>query len=226
MKTFQFELACFHGFYDSIWTPCEYSIGEALDERGVTLRDEWGFNYKDWQKDICEFYTAKYSELIRDELGVENELQYSFLCSPKEYNFETDQIFVDMTVPNLNKFYTKVQMLMWENKKYLSEVIRRDFTSRDGFISFLPNTFDDWFADIQEPRILAQTIAYLLNAKTRQGWDMGVDELIHDDMEIYEEHYLYPETEEAKAEYEKLLETEAERAWNREHWPELPFAWE
>lgn len=227
MKTFRFELSCFQGFYNTVWTPSEETIAESLDEKGVTLRKEWGFNFQDWQKDICEFYTTKYSELMQDELGISNELKNISLSSPRYYNFENDRLFADLIVPNLNKFYTKVQMLMQEHKVYLSEVIRRDFTSRDGFISFLPNSFDEWFADIQNPRILSQTIGYLLTAKVRQSWDIDyVDHLIHDDMEIYEEHYMYPETEEAKEEYERLLETEAERAWDREHLLELPFAWE
>lgn len=229
MKTFQIELSCFHGFYETIWSPCQETIREELDEKGVTLHDGWRFNTKDWEKDTCEFYTAKYLDLIRDELGIEVvNLEYSFLSSPKYYNYENDRLFADITVPNYLKFISRVRTLMQENREYLEKVIREDFTSRDGFISFLPNTYWEWFVQIEDnATILAQTLGYLLTAKVRQEWDMEyVDHLIYDDREIYEANYIYPETEEAKEEYEKLLETEAERAWDREHLQELPFAWE
>lgn len=229
MKTFQIELSCFQGFYETIWSPCENTIREELDNKGVTLRNEWGFNTKDWEKDTCVFYTAKYLDLLRDELGLDIvNLQFSFLSSPKYYNYENDRLFADITVTDYLRFMYRIRTLMQENREYLEKVIQKDYTSRDGFISFLPNTFSEWFDQIHDNvTILAYTIGYLLTSKVRQNWDIQyVDHLIYDDREICEEHYMYPETEEAKEEYEKLLVTEAERTWDREHLQELPFAWE
>lgn len=70
-------------------------------------------------------------------------IAFEEMTSPREYNFETDRIFVLMPAYRLQQLFAKSRA---DGHKVLSEVIKERFTSYDGFISGYRNRLVDWLA--------------------------------------------------------------------------------
>ena len=73
--------------------------------------------------------------------------EYNLLTSPREYNFETDRIFIDIEKNHAIDF---IKYIIKNYKKELEKKIKDRFTSRDGFISFYKNSLDLWIYDYSE----------------------------------------------------------------------------
>lgn len=70
-------------------------------------------------------------------------LRFAFadMTSPREYNFETDRIFVNVPVSVVRKLWT---MSKADQHKTLSRVAKERHSSRSGFISFYESDWRDW----------------------------------------------------------------------------------
>jgi hypothetical protein len=151
-------LPCFPGFYESWLSVNDESINENLKEyfQGDELEnirkhfystEEYSCANSEYEKEVCK----KFTELIECEL-IENfvsRIIFENMHSPKEYNFTTDSLNVQVyfsktNIKNIKKFL-KENFAAWE--KYLKDT----YKSRSGFISFYgyaPDS-DDW-KDIDE----------------------------------------------------------------------------
>jgi len=65
------------------------------------------------------------------------------IASPREYNFTTDRLFVDVPLAVMRDLFKRSAA---DNHETLAAHIRRRFTSRDGFSSFYSNRLSDWIA--------------------------------------------------------------------------------
>lgn len=93
---------------------------------------------------IAQAYAGRFFELLRDE-GVKLSkdcFQYEKMISPREYNFETDVIFVRITLEALREIKTATP------SQRLDRLIKARCTSRDGFISYYPNSLSAWPSNI------------------------------------------------------------------------------
>jgi hypothetical protein len=63
------------------------------------------------------------------------------MTSPRYYNFETDRLWADVELKD--GWEDDVRAFMTENADWLRERIKDDWTSYDGFMSFMSNNFDD-----------------------------------------------------------------------------------
>jgi hypothetical protein len=90
----------------------------------------------DWFS-IHSGYAKLYTEAFAKEFELET-VKFKKLDSPKYYNFETDRIFCEINISEVNRLYKTVC------KKVLEDRIQERFTSRDGFISFYPNELAKW----------------------------------------------------------------------------------
>ena len=87
--------------------------------------------YDDYCIDYCE-YLEKW---INEHLNVDISIEFDKLWSPKEYNFETDQIDAHISTKDLNKLYESIR----SNKEFckeLIETIEQKTTSYDGYFAF------------------------------------------------------------------------------------------
>lgn len=87
--------------------------------------------YDDYCIDYCE-YLQKW---ISKNLNVEISIQFSELWSPKEYNYQTDQIDAHISIKDLNKLYEAIR----SNKEFCKEfieTIEKNTTSCDGYMAF------------------------------------------------------------------------------------------
>jgi len=100
--------------------------------------------YNQIAKDYTIFYiddlNAKLNYAYPDH-GFTLNAKFSLLTSPREHNFETDRIFIDIERDHAIDF---IKYIIKNYKKELEEKIKQRFTSRSGFNSFYKNSLDLW----------------------------------------------------------------------------------
>lgn len=140
----------FPGFYCSIYSAEldhneEREAERISEDRGISEREA-----ADILLDITD-HAAAYLEVAKDYVEVFNNyltkhmgwnlgVTFESLQSPREYNFTTDRIFVNVSVETIQR------LMDGANRPTLAGVIRERFTSRDGFISFYTTDLAEWLA--------------------------------------------------------------------------------
>ena len=160
---FNIELPFFPGFYESdlensdtsYWAikeeleyyqndyaynnPNEQAIYEQLTE------DDLEFDYQGYEEEVrngwVEAWKNNAPEIVLSVEGVE-------MTSPRYYNFETDRLWADVELRD--DWMDAVREFMVENADWLRERIKDDWTSYDGFNSYMSNNFDDLSHDEDE----------------------------------------------------------------------------
>lgn len=109
---------------------------EDFEERYVDPHPKF---YAAWEDYICKEYTRLMWErfLDRDKDHIITSMQYDHLWSPAYYNFETDKLVLRLTC-NFDLLEKWIQEHLDDFRKYLKDV----WSSYDGFISFVPNTYE------------------------------------------------------------------------------------
>lgn len=130
MKKYEVRINFFSGFYNSIHD-------SAFDNETDWIMEEYGKEYDDFNFK-CDYlaYAKSYVSAISSEIGMELEL--CDLVSPREYNFSTDVITVWMRPKDLKKISSAL------DSPTLKDIIKKRFTSRDGFMSFYSNDINEW----------------------------------------------------------------------------------
>ena len=100
--------------------------------------------YNEICKDYVSFYLDNLNERIKDFT-----LKGTFKCfiSPREYNFETDRVFIEIEENHCIDF---IKYIIKNYKKELDKKIKERFTSRSGFISFYENNLESWTNNYKE----------------------------------------------------------------------------
>ena len=123
----------FHGFYESdyYYSDMEYDFDEHYE---LT-------NFEKYQKDLCK----EWIDLVKHQLEfatgnvIKKISTRNFeLDSPKEYNFTTDKLIVNVEFRLRALEHWCFKDKAEEFNKYLKE----NYSSYDGFISFTPNSID------------------------------------------------------------------------------------
>ena len=100
--------------------------------------------YNQIAKDYTNFYIDALNERLK---GFTLKATYKCLKSPREYNFKTDRIFIEIEKNHAVDF---IEHVVKNYKKELEKKIEDRFTSRSGFISFYKNNIDLWTKDFKE----------------------------------------------------------------------------
>jgi len=90
--------------------------------------------------DFSRRYTELFAEWILGELGMpaETTFRYEKLISPREYNFETDRVFVDVDRAVFDKLMEQTP------EDVLNRVIIERHSHRSGFYSLISNDTEVW----------------------------------------------------------------------------------
>jgi hypothetical protein len=140
----------FPGFYESILSDELDNVEEQEVER--MIEDEWdGFeagqihevlmdhaDYRGMHNDLAKAYVSRFEDWLNEELDLDIHLDFSTMSSPREYNFTTDRVFVNISRSDLAKLYRKV------GRQVVRDEAKKHFTSRSGFISFYSPDISDW----------------------------------------------------------------------------------
>tara|TARA_B000000557_G_C20753365_1_gene434002 strand:+ start:453 stop:1133 length:681 start_codon:yes stop_codon:yes gene_type:complete len=147
----------FDGFYNSyISSDIEHQIGQQIewdsdiydlneDEQQILWDNYLSVNRSYFYNQIAEHYSDLYIDALNERLeGFTLKATYKFFTSPKEYNFETDRIFIEIEENHCIEF---IEHIVKNYKKELEKKIQDRFTSRSGFNSFYKNSLNLWTQD-------------------------------------------------------------------------------
>ena len=147
----------FDGFYNSyISSDIEHQIGQQIewdsdiydlneDEQQILWDNYLSVNRSYFYNQIAEHYSDLYIDALNERLeGFTLKATYKFFTSPKEYNFETDRIFIEIEKNHCIEF---IEHIVKNYKKELENKIQDRFTSRSGFNSFYKNSLNLWTQD-------------------------------------------------------------------------------
>jgi len=209
--TFKVKMDMFPGFYETAYENCDtsyYATQNELDYwgdlgvEGLTEND-FDFNFADYEKEIVNgFIEVSNSDWYRPEIV--KEFKYDHIWSPKYYNFHNDEIYAVAVLDT--KWRSMMRKWMKDNKEWLTKRIREDWTSYDGFISFMSNDYDEWFEYIfkeLDERYIGCMITYMMVRNERVSeLRMSICMAVMED--ICAESYVFPCTDEAKKKLEAV----------------------
>lgn len=195
------RLFFFGGFYESIHDSVfdfeeEYILE---DFPGKTWDDfRWKYNW--------ESYAKSYVNAISSKIGI--NLEFRNLWSPREYNFATDEIYCYINPEDVEKLATV------SKSDTLKNLIKRRFTSRDGFCSFYSNDIDEWNEkEVSEWDEIE--LGTLLDAWIIEN-DLDLENLDYIGYEYCSENGQYVDYEETEESKEKTKEAERLAEYNAE----------
>jgi hypothetical protein len=152
---FNIELPFFPGFYESDLENSDtsyWAIKEELeyyqndyaydnpDEQAIytqLTKDDLEFDYAEYEKDVRDAWVKSFRSRVPEFVLSVEDVE---MTSPKYYNFETDRVWADVELRD--DWMDAVREFMVENADWLRDRIKEDWTSYDGFWSFVPNNVD------------------------------------------------------------------------------------
>lgn len=101
-------------------------------------------DYWNHKEEIGKMFT----DVINSKIGsIFPSFSYTFeeVNSPSQYNYRTDEIYAraDFDISEIMNY-------LEENKDSFDNFAKQHFSSRDGFISFLPNNYDEFMEDMSK----------------------------------------------------------------------------
>lgn len=122
-----------------------YSINEERSEdMGVISYDHVNVDWEGYREEICKL-SCDVVERYLSDIGIDVKVRFQKLYSPREYNFKTDSIDVEVIFSE-ESFKIFGEKLI-ENTSELRKYLKAKYTSYSGFISSYSNDADDWFED-------------------------------------------------------------------------------
>ena len=150
----------FDGFYESyISSDIEHQMGQQIEwhcdlydlnesEVEILYNNYLSVNTSYFYNQIAEDYTNFYIDELNERLkGFTLKATYKCFESPREYNFTTDRIFIEIEENHAADF---IKHIVKNYQKELESKIEDRFRSRSGFISFYKNSIDLWAKDFKE----------------------------------------------------------------------------
>ena len=144
----------FPGFYESWY---DHEFDNLLEREAEYIFENQAFTYPEgttkediqqllfdyskfsiYERYVAEAYAEHYDNWLCETLGFNVTLRYVEMTSPREYNFETDRIFCQISHDDVHEIYKHV------GRKRLRLQAKQMFTSRSGYISFYSPNIDDW----------------------------------------------------------------------------------
>ena len=147
MKTITTWLPNFPGFYESILSG---QIDREMDMAIEMLQEEnegmeWDEAYEKFEKDFdyrkAQLAVAQgYMEVWAETFEIPN-MKFESIDSPREYNFTTDRLGIQ--VPEDFMMQLRERCMVGDLTDEFDEVLKKNFTSYDGFMSFYSNDASD-----------------------------------------------------------------------------------
>ncbi len=183
-------LLCFSGFYETLWSDeldrcenqqAEYLVGSEcdepynLEEEEVRQVLERRGNYQAMQIAVCKAYVEGFENWLDNAFALNVSLKFKDMTSPKFYNYETDRIFVEVSLSDIKK------LLKEAGWKEVAEMAKKHFTSRSGFISWYNPDITTWGKVSTWDHNQLSMIFYALTRDTEYQMDIyyGLNESIY-----------------------------------------------
>lgn len=136
------------------------------------------------EDDVAGIYLDLFTDVLNDKLPFGSfETSYDGMYHPQYYNFETDA--VEFTLRYSDEFKSYLVKYAEDNKELFDKYLHDNFTTRDGFISFTPNNYDEWLDGFNDDdaRCVSVLFGYYLDNESdvdnsRYWFYENIDELI------------------------------------------------
>lgn len=133
----------FYGFYESNYynSDMEYDYNNLMDDELPKGKHYELTKFKEYQKALCK----EWIDLVKHQLEfatgnvIKKISTRNFeLDSPREYNFETDKLIVNVEF----RLRALEHWCLKDKPEKFNEYLKQNYSSYDGFISFIPNSID------------------------------------------------------------------------------------
>lgn len=171
------ELPFFPGFYETSLENSDtsyWAIKEELDYyrkdcdtpcKELT-EDDLDFDYENYEKDVRENWAAAWKDHAPEiVLSMENVTMWS----PRYYNFDHDRLYADIELAD--NWQDEMRHFMALNYDWLKDRIYDDWTSYDGFMSFMSNDVDEWGEYLFEKldcRYISTMLGYMMRVENKE----------------------------------------------------------
>lgn len=158
----------FPGFYESCLYNSDmlYFMSEN-DEDGK----EWDFvepnGYAEYEIAVCKRCIEDIMDLMEDNDAI-TDMQLKEMTSPREYNFTTDKLVCELEVD-----MDKIKKWCYETEREkFEEYLKENYTSCDGFISFIPNNVRE-FKEKEDTDVMIDfyILSHLYEPSYESGWE-------------------------------------------------------
>lgn len=209
------QLPFFPGLYETSYKNSDtayLAIKEELDYYQRDLKDEYpeyqhlteddlDFNDEEYDNDVTHAFVEVWANYAPDFV---TDVEYDCLTPPRHYNFRNDELYAYITLED--GWEDEVCAFMKENYEWLKDRITQDWTSYDGFMSFMENDIKEWehyLFEENDERYISTMIAYMMYRKNK-----GIkDDLLMATLEdIYAGSYVFI-TDEAKERLREMIES-------------------
>lgn len=231
LTTFSIKAPLFPGFYCGPFDISEREYDVINEELEYYKQDykleldsetDLQFDYEQFKQDVIDGWIQG----LRVYMPVEcvSDIQFDNLWSPNDYNpwrngGHTDEI--NITVTMTPDWKDKMHEFMIDNEEWLRDRIRQDWTSYDGFMSFMSNDYDEWhqflFAD-EDSRYVECMLTYMMvqaNENVRESLEMDAWDNASG---------LYVSlTKEGNEKFEEAEHLKKIREWDEKHQLNIPF---
>ena len=124
------DTSIYETYLGELWGGIPYDMRDKAD-------DEIGKRAVDYIND------ALWTDVFPSDYDDDFEVTYTGTYHPKWYNFETDSTLFDFAYTDKLCEYMLGYAAM--NRDNFEEFLEKKFTSYDGYVSFTPNNWDDWY---------------------------------------------------------------------------------
>ena len=130
---------------------------------------------------FTEKVASKCTDLLNDYMrgGLIKNIKFIRLSSPRFYNFSTDKLVLEVECE-----WDKLLKYCEETKDDFNQYLQDNFTSYDGFTSFVPNNYTDFMRDLEDDfERLSQVVIeyYILNRiDDLEEYKLNCDEIAFD----------------------------------------------
>lgn len=173
-KTFETVCPYFPGFYDTFLDSDDdyaYSYFQE-DYPDKDVSDIWDyFDFKEYANQVGERYVSLLNFELQKQKNILNKFKIEFeeIVSPREYNFETDRAYIKLTLIDYENSKQEIIDFLNQAKDDFSEWCNDNYTSYDGFLSFIPNYFEGFMNrfinpedDKEEALYMKEVLAFLI----------------------------------------------------------------
>ena len=133
----------FCGLYESTLydSDTDYYLAEALADEDTSDKVEVDYDFNEFTKVAGEACVDSLEKELYSHDVVTN-MDYVGMSSPRYYNYETDKVLIDVDY----NFIALVKYCRHTNKDKFNQYLKDNYTSYDGFISFVENSVDGFFS--------------------------------------------------------------------------------
>ena len=133
-------------------------------------------------KSVAAAWAKRYAEFLPNDIVVSSK--FESLVPPLDengeidYHYGTDRIFIDVKLQH--NWLDMMNAFIQKNQLWFVERIKEDWTSRNGFLSYMSNTMEGCLHNLEQAdeRYIGTTLAYMAFKEHGEFWNQINKDLI------------------------------------------------